>query len=86
MIKGTPHQWDSSKYAGFMSADAPEDIKPWLPVHPNYKEVNVALQKGFKRSTFKFYKQLLELRKMETFARGTFNSWVLNENVLAYVR
>lgn len=60
--------------------------KPWLPVHPNYVELNVALQKDFQRSTLKFYEQLVELRKRNTFAHGTFKSSILNENVFAYVR
>lgn len=69
-----------------MSANVSEEVKPWLPVHPNYREVNVALQKKFKRSTLKFYKELLQLRKEDTFAYGSFNSSVINDNVFAYVR
>lgn len=75
-------QWDSSKWAGFSSGNK----KPWLPVHDNYVDVNVALQKGFTRSELKYYKQLGELRKEPTFAHGSFESKLLNGNVFAYVR
>lgn len=79
---GTPFQWDSSKWAGFSEGN----IKPWLPVHRNYVELNLALQSKFKRSTFKLYKQLVKLRKNQSFIYGSYKSKVVNDNVLAYVR
>lgn len=69
-----------------MPANVSKVDKPWLPVHPNYRDLNVALQKKFERSTLKFYKTLLQLRKNDTFAYGSFDSRVVNENVFAYVR
>ncbi|MBU5889401.1 hypothetical protein JVV71_18980, partial [Vibrio cholerae O1] len=30
----TPMQWDATQNAGFTSGE------PWMPIHPNYKEVN----------------------------------------------
>lgn len=60
--------------------------KPWLPIHPNAKELNVAEQKDQPRSTLNFYKHLLQLRKDDTFAYGSYESNVLNDNVFAYVR
>lgn len=78
----TPFQWDDSKWAGFSAGDK----RPWLPVHSNYKEINLALQKNAARSTFKLYKQLMELRKEDTFRHGAFESTVLNDKVFAYVR
>lgn len=82
---GTPFQWDATKFAGFMSDES--TAEPWLPIHPNYKDVNVALQKSTNRTTFNFYKQLVKLRKEKTFAIGSFDSAVFNnDNVFAYVR
>lgn len=84
MHSGTPFQWDATKFAGFMPENASK--KPWLPIHPNAKELNVAAQKDQPRSTLNFYKQLLQLRKDDTFAYGSYVSNVLNDNVFAYVR
>lgn len=78
-------QWDSSEFAGFIDNKTSKS-KPWLPVHPNYHDVNVENQKKFERSTLKFYKELVELRQHPTFAHGSFNSTVINDNVFAYVR
>lgn len=66
--------------------DPASEKKPWLPIHPNYRDVNLANQQNSKRSTYKYYKELLELRKSETFAHGSFESEVINEGVFAYVR
>lgn len=82
---GTPFQWDDSEYAGFILKKS-ETIKPWLPIHPNYRDINVKNQEKAKRSTLKFYKDLLEIRKHDTFAYGSFNSTVINGNVFAYAR
>lgn len=54
----TPMQWDSSKNAGFTTAD-----KTWLKVNPNYKEVNVEKSKTEKQSVFAYYQELIKLRK-----------------------
>ncbi len=37
----TPFQWDSTTSAGFSNS-----TKTWLPVHPNYKTLNLAAQKS----------------------------------------
>ncbi|SDC40391.1 oligo-1,6-glucosidase [Terribacillus halophilus] len=53
----TPMQWDASDQAGFTTGI------PWLPVNPNYKEINV--QDGMKNpdSVLQFYRKLIRLRK-----------------------
>ena len=53
----SPMQWDDSENAGFSS------VKPWLPVHPNYKERNVAEQQKDEDSIFNFTRELIALRK-----------------------
>ncbi|WP_151736431.1 alpha-glucosidase ['Paenibacillus yunnanensis' Narsing Rao et al. 2020] len=53
----TPMQWDDSPNAGF------SDGTPWLPVHPDYPEVNVKAQRDDSGSVFNFYRTLIRLRK-----------------------
>lgn len=60
--------------------------KPWLPLHPNYVDVNVEAQKNATRSTLKFYKQLTQIRKNSAFTHGSYESKVFNNHVLGYVR
>jgi alpha-glucosidase len=79
----TPFQWDSSVYAGFKGA---EGAKPWLPVHTNYKTINLALQKEAPKSTYKMYQQLAVLRRNDTFVYGDFKSSVVGDEVFGYVR
>ena len=81
---GTPFQWNAEKFAGFMPENSQK--QPWLPINPNYREVNVALQQQIDRSTLNHYKQLLQLRKQHTFAHGSFQTKVVNTNVFTYVR
>lgn len=78
----TPYQWDDSKYAGFSNGTT----DTWLPVHPNYVWLNLKNQKSFKRSTYKYYKELMTLREDHVLIDGTFEPIVLDGNVLAYVR
>ena len=54
----TPMQWDNAAQAGFTSGS-----KPWLPVNPNYKNINAAQQQADSKSVYNFYKQLLVMRK-----------------------
>ena len=56
----TPMQWDDSPNAGFAAPDV-EDL--WLPLAPNYKEVNVANQLTDPRSFLNYFRKLLAYRK-----------------------
>ena len=56
----TPMQWDDSPNAGFAAADV-QDL--WLPLAPNYMEVNVAKQLKDPLSFLNFYRKLLAYRK-----------------------
>ena len=55
-LERTPMQWDDSPHAGF-STD-----KPWLPVTPNYKTINVEHQKSDQKSPYRLYRALIHLR------------------------
>jgi len=64
----TPMQWNSEKYAGFSTA------QPWLPVNPNYTEINVEEALNDKNSIFYFYKEVIKFRKgNEIIINGTYN-------------
>ncbi|MDR9405040.1 MAG: DUF3459 domain-containing protein, partial [Halothece sp. Uz-M2-17] len=56
----TPMQWDTSAQAGFSFG---KDITPWLPVHENYKTVNVETELADQDSILNFYRALIQLRK-----------------------
>lgn len=53
----TPIQWDETKNAGFTTGT------PWIPVNPNYKQINVADALADKNSIFYTYQKLIQLRK-----------------------
>ena len=56
----TPMQWDDSPNAGFAVPDI-QDL--WLPLAPNYTEVNVARQLDEPRSFLNYFRKLLAYRK-----------------------
>lgn len=78
----SPMQWDDSPQAGFSSA------KPWLPIHPNYKQRNVVAQQKDASSILNFTKRLLALRKEQpALRRGGFQVISApNRDGLAYLR
>lgn len=78
----TPFQWDNTTWAGFSQGTK----APWLPVHPNYHEINLAQQKRAKRSTFKYWRKLVTLREEPTLIFGDYESKALGINVLAFKR
>ncbi|XP_055682947.1 maltase A3-like [Lutzomyia longipalpis] len=77
----TPFQWDSSTSAGFSV-----NPKPWLPVSPLYKEVNVKVQQTAPRSHLKIYRRLLQLRRTETLQKGSVETRTHGQNVLSITR
>ena len=63
----TPMQWSAEKNAGFSQGD------PWLPVNPNYREINVQDQLADPNSVLAYYRSLIALRKRyPVFRDGTF--------------
>ncbi len=53
----TPMQWDAGENAGFTTGT------PWLPVNPNYRDINAAEQMARPDSVFHYYRRLIALRK-----------------------
>ena len=57
-----PVQWDASRNAGF-SLGSSTAVKPWMRVHDDYKEWNVAEQQQDSKSVLSFWKQMVVFRK-----------------------
>ena len=53
----TPMQWNDSPQAGFTAGT------PWIPVNPNYREINAKAETANPASVFHYYKKLIALRK-----------------------
>ena len=63
----TPVQWDGTAHAGFTSGI------PWMPVNPNYGEVNAAAAQGDADSVFAHFQALIRLRhESEVVRQGRF--------------
>ena len=66
----TPMQWSDGENAGFTTGT------PWLPVNPNYTEINVKEQEGRPDSVLNHYRKLTALKKSpeykEAFTYGRF--------------
>lgn len=78
----TPMQWSADRYAGFSA------VKPWLPVNPNYTQINVQAALADPNSVFYHYQALITLRKQyPVFRDGAF---ILlepeSEQLFVYVR
>jgi oligo-1,6-glucosidase len=78
----TPVQWDASPHAGFTTG------VPWLPVHPDYEQVNVAAQRDDPHSVLAHYRRLIALRHDEpVVAHGSFTMLLPeHEHVYAFLR
>jgi alpha-glucosidase len=70
----TPMQWDDSINAGFSFG---KQVEPWLPVHENYTEKNVAKELQDPDSLLNFYRQLIKARKnSEALRVGRWNTLI----------
>jgi oligo-1,6-glucosidase len=78
----TPMQWDDSAQAGFTCGT------PWMPVNPNYAEINARAQRSDADSVFHHYRRLIELRHAEPIiARGEFHMLLAeHRHVYAFLR
>ncbi len=79
----TPMQWDETRNAGFSSAQ-----KTWLPVHENYKTINVEKEAKDAESLLNTIRKLLKIRKEESaFSEGALELLDnLPKDILGYKR
>ncbi|XP_055632787.1 maltase 2-like isoform X2 [Toxorhynchites rutilus septentrionalis] len=77
----TPFQWDGTKNAGFSTAN-----KTWLPVNPNYVRLNLERQRKSRTSHYQMYRELVEIRKHDTFRRGSIQLIPYNDEVITHIR
>ena len=77
----TPYQWDNTTSAGFSTRNL-----TWLPVHSNYRDVNLATQKLAANSHYKVFKALSALKKRPLVAQGSLQVALVNNTVLGVVR
>jgi oligo-1,6-glucosidase/alpha-glucosidase len=82
----TPMRWDASPNTGFCS----QGSDPWLPIGPDYEEINVETEETDVDSLLQFYRSLLHLRRnTPALHSGTLNLIELRthrKNVLAFER
>ena len=78
----TPMQWTDSENAGFTTGT------PWMPLNPNYHEINAAQALADPDSVFHYYRRLIHLRKtIPVIRHGDFTLLDAdNEKVFSYVR
>ncbi|MCD8050806.1 MAG: alpha-glucosidase [Clostridiales bacterium] len=78
----TPMQWDDSPSAGFTTGI------PWLPVNPNYQEINAEAALADEDSIFYYYQKLIALRKrLPVLTEGDFTLLAEeNEQMFVYLR
>lgn len=77
----TPMQWDDTLSAGFSSiADT------WLPVNPNYLELNVKAQSGAPLTHLEIYKRVASLRVEPSMVYGDYFPKIISQKVFTYVR
>ncbi len=78
----TPMQWSDGENAGFTTGT------PWLPVNPNYREINAEAALADPDSVFYYYQKLIRLRKeYPIFREGDFELVdAKSEQTFAYLR
>ena len=78
----TPMQWTAGENAGFTTGNA------WMPINPNYTEINAEAAMADPDSVFYHYQKLIRLRKTyDVFRSGTFTLLCPeDEKIFAYTR
>jgi alpha-glucosidase len=79
----TPMQWNSSTNAGFST-----NAQTWLPVAPNYRQINVEVESNDPESMLNWYKKLIALRRSHSALHSGAMSFLQtsNEHILAWTR
>lgn len=78
----TPMQWGKGENTDFTSGD-----ETWLPVNPNYPEINVEVEETDPDSILSFYRQLIQFRKEEpALLYGTFEPIKTKGSIMAFYR
>lgn len=77
----TPMQWNEGHMAGFTNGS-----DTWLPVNPNYTEINVAAQEAAEHSSLKVYKELIKLRAEATFRDGDLSFPTHDQYTFSFLR
>lgn len=78
-----PMLWSKALNAGF------SEVEPWLPVHPDYKKINVESEIKQTNSLLNFYRKMIEIRKNSAgfFTKAKFKGIKTHdENLIAYKR
>lgn len=80
----TPMQWNAGADAGFTV----EGIKPWLPIHDDYRTVNAEAEAKTPDSVLSWYRKLMRFRsEHEELIRGSYEELVPeSEEVFAFAR
>lgn len=77
-----PFQWDNSLAGGFSS-----NIDTWLPVNPNYSEINALDEEEDPNSILNYYKKLIALRRADpVLLKGTLEKCRTSNKIMCYYR
>ncbi|KAM7343690.1 maltase A3-like [Cochliomyia hominivorax] len=77
----TPFQWSNTANAGFSTG-----AKTWLPVNPNYVNINVESESTQTKSHLNVYKKMSQLRQTKTIQNGNIQYGNVGDNILAIKR
>jgi alpha-glucosidase len=79
----TPMLWDTSENAGFTDAH----VEPWLPLSPDWRDRNVAVQRRDPTSMLTLTRRLLALRRATpALSVGDFHTLAIEGDVLVFLR
>lgn len=78
----TPFQWNGKEQSGFSTAN-----KTWLPISPDYEEVNVEVERKQPLSHLNIFKELQQtIRNQPAIKFGQTQVMAVSQNVLAVKR